>query len=130
MHEESDVERDRFAEREADRLAEREAAAAAAEAGSIGGPNPDDDLDPAERPVAEGGGGEAEGFEQAEKDLVRQASHEDPSVLPSDATFGAEQEGAQRVYGEPDEVDPTEVVSDPREGDDDPGSGPGLAADR
>ena len=122
MHEESDIERDR--------LAEREAAAAALEAASIGGPSPDDDVDPAERPVAEGGGGEAEGFEQAERGLVGQASHEDPSVLPSDAAFRAEEEGAEQVYGEADEVDPTEVVKDPREGDEDPGAGPGLAADR
>jgi hypothetical protein len=115
---------------EAERLAEREAAAAAAEAAAIGGPNPDDDLDPAERPVVEAGGGEAEGFEQAERDLQAQASHEDPSVVPTGAAFTPEEEGAQQVYGEPDEVDPTEVVRDPREGDDDPGAGPGLAADR
>jgi hypothetical protein len=115
---------------EADRLAEREAAAAAAEAAAIGGPDPDDDLDPAERPVVEGGGGEAEGFEQAERELMAQASHEDPSVVPTEGAFKPEEEGAPQVYGEPDEIDPTEVVRDPREDDDDPGAGPGVAADR
>ena len=34
------------------------------------------------------------------------------------------------VYGEPDELDVTEVVRDPDEGDDDPGQGPGISADR
>lgn len=33
-------------------------------------------------------------------------------------------------YGEPDQVDTTEVVSDPGEGGDDPGAGPGIAFDR
>jgi hypothetical protein len=33
-------------------------------------------------------------------------------------------------YGEPDEVDTTEVVRDPDEGGDDPGTGPGIAFDR
>ena len=42
----------------------------------------------------------------------------------------AEEAGAESVYGEPDEIDPTEVVRDPREDDDDPGAGPSLAADR
>jgi hypothetical protein len=115
---------------ERDPLAEREAAAAAAEAAAIGGQAPADDVDPAEQPVIEGGGGEAEGFEQAERDLVGQATHENPSVVPTEAAFTPEEDGAEAVYGEPDEIDPTEVVRDPREGDEDPGAGPGLAAER
>jgi hypothetical protein len=51
--------------------------AAAAEAGRIGGVAGDEDLDPAQRPVIEGGGGEAEGFEEAEKALIEHASHGD-----------------------------------------------------
>jgi len=47
---------------ERDPIAEEEAEAAAAEAARIGGPAPDDPVeDPAQRPVAEGGGGESEG---------------------------------------------------------------------
>lgn len=117
---------------DADALAEEEAAAAAAEAAAIGGPAPGEDLDPAERPVLEGGGGVAEGFEQAEEELTRQASHDDPLAPPSDVAFGVEPEAdrSTAVYGEPDEIDPTEVVRDPDEGEDDPGAGPGLAADR
>ncbi|MCW2989792.1 MAG: hypothetical protein JWM73_386 [Solirubrobacterales bacterium] len=34
------------------------------------------------------------------------------------------------TYGEPDQVDVTEVVRDPEEGADDPGQGPGIAFDR
>lgn len=47
----------------------REEAAAAAEAGSIGG-HRDESADEAERPVSEGGGGESEGFELSEEELV------------------------------------------------------------
>ena len=52
--------------------ARREAEAAAHEAAGIGGRAPDDE-DPARRPVDEAGGGEAEGFEQAEQDLRKNA---------------------------------------------------------
>jgi len=51
--------------------------AAAAEAARIGGVAGDEDLDPARRPVIEGGGGEAEGFEEAEEALIEHASHGD-----------------------------------------------------
>lgn len=51
--------------------------AAAAEAGRIGGVAGDEHLDPARRPVIEGGGGEAEGFEEAEELLIEHASHGD-----------------------------------------------------
>lgn len=39
--------------------------------------------DPQWEPVEEAGGGEAEGFEQAERDLVEQASHGDPAPDPA-----------------------------------------------
>ena len=56
---------------------------AAAEAARIGGrasdePSPDAaDRDPAMEPVIEAGGGEAEGFEEAERELIEHASHGD-----------------------------------------------------
>ena len=111
---------------------DREAEAAAAEAGAIGGPEPETDLDPEMRPGYEGGGGEAEGFELAEDELIRQASHDDAGGEPISDAFTPEEESdrSRAVYGEPDEVDPTEVTRDPAEGDDDPGQGPGLAAER
>jgi hypothetical protein len=83
------------------------------------------------RPVEEAGGGEAEGFEQAERDLVEQASHGEGGGDPrSDESEADEDDRATNTYSEPDEVDPTEVTSDPDEGPDDPGKGPGIAADR
>jgi hypothetical protein len=59
------------------RREQEEVDAAAAEAARIGGVAGDEDLDPAERPVIEGGGGEAEGFELAEQQLIEHASHGD-----------------------------------------------------
>jgi hypothetical protein len=115
-----------------DALLRREEAAAAEEAGSIGGARPDYEGDEADRPLEEGGEGEAEGFELAERDLVEEASHGDARRSPEADEFAPEDESdrAGAVYGEPDEVDPTEVVRDPREGEDDPGAGPGVAPDR
>ncbi|HEV3377660.1 MAG TPA: hypothetical protein VG126_10330 [Thermoleophilaceae bacterium] len=115
-----------------DPLLRQEESAAAAEAGSIGGPKPEYEGDEADRPLEEAGEGEAEGFEVAERDLADTASHGDSRYSPEADEFTPEEESdrADAVYGEPDEVDPTEVVGDPREGEDDPGSGPGLAPDR
>ena len=60
-----------------DPFADEEAELAGAEAAAIGGFAGDEDLDPAERPVREAGGGEQEGFEIAEDDLIEHASHGD-----------------------------------------------------
>jgi hypothetical protein len=59
------------------RYEQEETDAAAAEAARIGGVAGDEDLDPAQRPVIEGGGGEAEGFDEAERALIEHASHGD-----------------------------------------------------
>lgn len=56
---------------------QHEADEAAREAAGIGGTSGDEDLDPAERAVIEAGGGESEGFEQAERELIEHASHTD-----------------------------------------------------
>jgi hypothetical protein len=90
-----------------DDLIREEEAAAADEAAHIGGRAGDeDDFDPAMRPVYEAGGGEAEGFEQAEADLVENASHGDGRGNPETDAFSGEAEsdrsGAE--YGEADEV--------------------------
>jgi hypothetical protein len=113
----------------------REERRAAAEAGRIGGPAPETEGDEAARPLEEAGEGEAEGFEVAERELIEQASHGEQRWTPEEDAFTPEGEGdpappAHADYGEPDEVDPTEVVRDPEEGPDDPGEGPGLAAER
>jgi hypothetical protein len=56
---------------------QEQAERAAREAAGIGGRAGDEELAPAERPVREAGGGESEGFEQAEDALVEHASHGD-----------------------------------------------------
>ncbi len=60
----------------------READAAGSEAARIGGRAGDEDLDPADRPLAEGGEGEDEGFELAEEELIEAAEHGDSDVDP------------------------------------------------
>jgi hypothetical protein len=85
---------------------------AAAEARAIGGvPDPDglagtgEEVDEALRPVYEAGGGEAEGFELAELDLERNASHADGEAFPERDAFTPERESdlAGAEYGEADE---------------------------
>ena len=56
---------------------------AAEEAGSIGGVSGEEGLPEAERPLAEAGEGEAEGFEQSEAALIEAASHGDPAGQPA-----------------------------------------------
>jgi hypothetical protein len=115
---------------DSDPLVREQERAAAAAAGRIGGRAGDEDLDPAERPVREAGGGEAEGFEQAEQDLIDHAEHTTGEGIPRLDQMGEEPELDRAVYGEPDEEDVTEKTADPREGADDPGGGPGIAAER
>lgn len=88
---------------ERDPVAEEEADAAAAEAARIGGPTPDDYTDdPAQRPLAEAGEGEAEGFELAEEELIDRAEHGDQKRFPGSDAPPAE-EPTDAVYGEPDQ---------------------------
>lgn len=123
--------------RDDDPLVSDEEHAAAAEAAGIGGRRPDYDVDDdhrdeASRPLEEAGEGEAEGFELAERDLIEEAAHGEERRDPTVDAYEVDDdlERVDPVYGEPDEVDPTEVVRDPRGGEDDPGAGPGVAADR
>jgi hypothetical protein len=73
--------------------------------------DPDPILDLSDRrrkermPVEEGGGGQAEGFELSEQELIERASHGDqqkPSRIIRDAGV-EEDEQSDAVYGEPDE---------------------------
>ncbi len=90
----------------------REEWEAAAEARAIGGLGPgvggvdlDEPIDEALRPVYEAGGGEAEGFELAERDLVRNASHDDGEGFPELDAFTPEHESdlSTAEYGDADE---------------------------
>jgi len=92
-------------ERGEEQLASEEAEAAAAEAGEIGGPAPEDSEDPAERPLVEAGEGEAEGFELAEKRLEDIASHGDQHRFPGRDAPAPEEE-SETTYGEPDQAIP------------------------
>ena len=91
-------------------LAREEELAAAEEAGQIGGPAPAYEGDEAEWPLEESGEGEAEGFEEAERELEEQASHGDPKYDPEVDEFTPEEEsdlsGAE--YGEADDAQPSE----------------------
>ena len=93
-------------------LETREERAAAAEAAAIGGRGPDvGGADPSDkaaealRPVYEAGGGEGDGFELAERDLIRNASHDDGAGFPERDAFTAEAEADEAgvEYGEADD---------------------------
>jgi hypothetical protein len=103
-------------------LATREEWAAAAEAAAIGGRNrdtvggvfDDEDGDEAMRPVYEAGGGEQDGFELAERDLIRNASHDDGTGYPERDAFTPEIESdrSPAAYGDADELGPDDDGSD------------------
>jgi|SRR6185312_16840260 len=90
-----------------------EEVAAAAEAARIGGVAGDEDLDPALRPVVEGGGGEAEGFEEAEEALIEHASHGDQQS----AHAILHDQGRDEAFGEADDAEADHERSSEREGD-------------
>src|SRR5437588_2306319 len=103
-----------------DELADQEADRAAAEAGTIGGPvssdppSVDGQPDEAERPLAEAGQGEAEGFEQAEHELIEHASHGDQHAARQaveDAPEGSDDARAAEA-GEPDTARSSERLVD------------------
>lgn len=115
MNDDQDVTRD---DQEATRTVREEEEAAAAEARRIGGRSGMEGMDPAERASAEHGGGEAEGFEEAEEMLEEQATHGDPSVDPIRDAPAPEAEEQVAVYGEADEID---IEQDTRDAEDDQG---------
>ena len=126
-------------DRNDDAFADEEAELAGAEAGAIGG-RPTRDLeedlphDPAMDPVYEAGGGESEGFEMAEEELVEHSEHgparPETQVRVREEFDRLTEERDPATYGEADQEDVTEVTRDPSEGPDDPGAGPGIAAER
>jgi hypothetical protein len=106
-----------MSEKERDPIADEEAEAAAAEAARIGGPAPDDSVeDPAQRPVVEGGEGEAEGFELAEEELIENASHGDQKHFP-DGDAPPPEEPTEAAYGEADEEIPRDADESIRRND-------------
>lgn len=69
-------------------------------------------------PVSEAGGGESEGFELAEQELIENAEGEGSGDPLADRFTPEEAEGEDAGdHGEPDEIEPTEVVEDEGEAD-------------
>jgi hypothetical protein len=64
-------------EHEQENAAGDEAARIGGEPGSGPSPAEAEERDPAQQPVREAGGGEAEGFEESERELIEHASHGD-----------------------------------------------------
>ncbi len=89
-----------------DALVREQERRAAADAARIGGVAGDEDVEPAQRPVREAGGGEAEGFEQAEQDLIDHAQHTTGEGTPRLDEMGEEAEVDRASYGEPDKPRP------------------------
>jgi hypothetical protein len=123
-----------------DELAEEEAEAAGAEAAAIGGKptrdlDADLDIDESMRPVYEAGGGEEEGFEMAEAELIEHATQgpakPETQIHVREEIDRETEEEDPAVYGEADEIDVTEVTRDPNpDPRDDPGPDPHIAHDR
>jgi hypothetical protein len=116
-----------------DELVEAETSAAAAEAAAIGGPRLDDAHgDPAMEAVYEAGGGEAEGFEAAEDELIENATHGDGRAEPASDAFTPEIESDEVTVldAEADEEKTSEVVDDAAERQGEAGSGPGITHER
>lgn len=115
-----------------DDLVAQQESAAAAEAAAIGGVVGSETGDPAMDPVYEAGGGEQEGWEAAEDELIENATHGEGHGDPLRDAIAPEVEAdrSTAVYGETDRIPSTEVVDDPSTSGDDPGEGPGLGAER
>jgi hypothetical protein len=88
-------------------LVGREEEAAGAEAASIGGRVPADS-DPAREPVAQAGGGQAEGFEEAERELIEHAEHTAGEGTPRPDQMGEEAELDRASYGDADSPRPSD----------------------
>jgi len=95
-----------------DRDIEREEAEAAREAANVGGRSGMEDVPEEERPLAEAGQGESEGFEQAEELLVERATHEDDTGDPLRDRPAKEEEPSRAEYADADDVESTETDVD------------------
>jgi hypothetical protein len=97
---------------ERDPTVDRETAAAAREAGAIGGKGGSDSQDPARAPVEEAGGGEAEGFEASEAALRDHAEHRDAGGNPKYDRPDPEPDGDAGTYSEADHAEASEDAAE------------------
>lgn len=76
------------------------------EAGQIGGPGAEQEFPPEERAVREAGGGEAEGFEESEAELIKTSTHQDqiPPTVIFERSPGPEEDPGSRADGEADHI--------------------------
>jgi hypothetical protein len=95
-----------------ERDVEREEAEAAREAANIGGRSGMEDVPEEERPLAESGQGESEGFEQAEELLEERATHSDDHGGPLRDRPPKEEEPSRAEYADADDVESTETDVD------------------
>jgi hypothetical protein len=97
-----------------DALVAREESAAAAQAAQIGGAVPPETDDPALEPVYQAGGGEQDGWEEAEDELIENASHGEGRAHPERDAFSPELESdrSSAVYGEADALPSSELADD------------------
>jgi hypothetical protein len=70
-----------------------------------------DEIDEAHSPLVEAGQGEAEGFEQAEQELIEHSSHGDPGPDPTELA-GEPEDLTETAYGEADEFESSELDPD------------------
>lgn len=84
------------------------------EAGAIGGVSGDEGFPEAERPLAEAGEGESEGFELAEEALIEAASHGSGNNNPlgDRSTIDEERLDGMAEYGEADHERSSEEIDD------------------
>lgn len=97
-----------------DPLIVQEENAAAAEAARIGGSVQPLSDDPAMEPLYEAGEGEQEGWEEAERELVENATHGEGRGDPELDAFSPERETdrSTATYGEADKLTSTELDED------------------
>jgi len=74
--------------------------------------DPNESLDPARQPVEEAGGGVAEGFEQAEEELIENATHGDGAGNPEKDAIDTEHVEAEESTAEYGEADAPEATED------------------
>src|SRR4051794_19118700 len=95
-----------------DQLVRDQEEAAAREAAAIGGRSGSkglrEEADEASRPVREAGGGEAEGFEEAERELGEHASHGDDAPSPTHLAGEPEEKQRDGQYAEADHFESSE----------------------
>ena len=103
----------RESSRDDDAFVREEEEAAAAEAGAIGGHGSNEDASDSQRPLREAGEGEAEGFEDAEQELIEHASHGNPAPYPPDMAGKPEDaRAAEASYGDADHEESSELDED------------------